>query len=199
MFFSQTTNNVISHFDYKTEQFTNWDVPTPLGGPVGIYYASDDGLWFCEFTGNKIGRLNATDGTIKEYPVPPTLLGPAVMRAETEGRYLWFTAFIGNAIGRIDMYTGELKAFTNPSPLSFPTEDSVDSEGNIWFSTATQNTLNKLTPSTGEVTTIQQPCTLITAPVSVPPAVDIAMHYGPGNAMWFTEVVNNRIGKYDLD
>ncbi|CZR69203.1 uncharacterized protein PAC_19103 [Phialocephala subalpina] len=182
MFFSQTTNNVILHFDYKTEEFTNWEVPTPLGGPVEIYYASDDGLRFCEFTGQKIGRLNATDGTFKEYPIPLTLLGPVVMRAETQGQYLWFAAFLANAIGRIDMYTRE-----------------IDGDGNIRFSTATQNTLNNLTPSTGEITTVQQPGTLLTAPISVPPAVDIATHYGPGNAIWFTEVANNRIGRYNLD
>lgn len=199
MFFSQTTANLISHFNYKTEEFTNFEVPTPLAVPVGIYYASDGGLWFCEFAGQKIGRLNATDGTIVEYPVPLTLLGPAVMRAETEGRYVWFTAFLGNALGRIDIYTGEIEAFTNPSILSFPTEDTVDNDGNIWFSTATQNTLNYLTPSTGQFTSIEQPGTLISVPISIPPELDIAVHYGPDNAIWFTEVATNQVGRYQLD
>lgn len=68
------------------------------------------------------------------------------------------------------------------------------------FSTSTQNTLNYLTPSTGEFTTIEQPDTIITIPVSIPPAVDIAMHYDQGtDSMWFTELAKNRVGQYQLD
>jgi len=198
MFFTQTTAGVITHFNYKTEQFTNHVVPTQGSLPVGVFVTPDDAVWFCEFFVNKIGKLNATDGTFTEYPGNLNTTGPAVVRAETEGKYLWFTAFLGNSMGRINLETGEITAFSNPSPLSFPTEDTVDSEGNIWFSTATQNTLNKLVPSTGKVETFEQPGTLITAPLIVPPAVDIAVHYGPGNAIWFTEVANNRVGKYQL-
>jgi len=56
------------YFDYKTEKFTNYIVPTPPSKLVSIYVTSDDAVWFCEFLANKIGRLNATDGTFKEYP-----------------------------------------------------------------------------------------------------------------------------------
>lgn len=198
MFFTQTTGNALTFFDYETTLFTPYQVPTPLALPVGVYVPEDGSIWTCEFGAQKIARLNFTDATWKEYDVPVGGLGPAVMRAETEGKYLWFTAFIGNGLGRVDMTTGEIVAFPNSSPLSFPTEDTVDSEGNVWFSTATQNTLNKLNPATGEITTIEQPDTIVTAPVSLPLAADIAMHYGPGNAMWFTEVANNRVGRYQL-
>lgn len=170
-----STGDTIFHFDSKTEQFTNYATPTKLSGPVGVYYASDGGVWFCECLANKIGRLDPATGEIKEYPAPASCLTPTVMRAETEGKYLWFTCFVGNVIGRIEMATGEVTAFSNPSLLSFPTEDRVDSWGNIWFSTATQNSLSYLTPSTGNVTTVEQPNNLIAAPISVPPAVDTAI------------------------
>jgi len=135
MFFSQTTGNVISLFDYKTTQIKNFEVPTPLAGPLGMRIASDGALWFTEQLANKIARLNATDGSVEEYPLPLSLITPTVMRAETEGRYLWFTATAANALGRIDIYTGETATFTNPSPLSAPAEDDTDSKGNVckWF------------------------------------------------------------------
>lgn len=152
---------------------------------------------------NKIGRLNTTDGTFKEYPLPLSLATPAVMRAETEGRYLWFTSIAANAIGRIDMYTGETKTFTDPRLLASPIEDTVDGDGNIWYSTLTRNTLNYLTPSTGKLTTIKQPNTSIDLVTnllpSLPPVADIAMHYEPSdNSMWFTELLTNRIGRYQI-
>lgn len=203
MFFSQTTGNVINLFDYETATYKTWQVPTPLAGPLGMIVASDGALWFCEMLANKIGRLNATDGTFKEYPLPLSLATPSVMRAETEGRYLWFTAIATNAIGRIDMQTGETKTFTDPRLLATPIEDTVDSQGNIWYSTLTRNTLNYLTPSTGQVTIIEQPDADVSVLPGVlpdiPPVADIAMHYeGSDNTIWFTEVVNNRIGRYQI-
>lgn len=131
MFFSQTTANGINLFDYKTATVQNFTVPTPLSGPLGMIVASDGGLWFVEMLANKMGRLNATDGTFKEWDLPLSLATPSVMRAETEGRYLWFTAIATNSIGRFDMHTGEAKAFPDPRLLATPIENTVDSKGNI--------------------------------------------------------------------
>lgn len=49
MFFTQTTANVINLIDYETNKITNWTVPTPLAGPLGLIVGSDGGVWFCEF------------------------------------------------------------------------------------------------------------------------------------------------------
>jgi hypothetical protein len=68
------------------------------------------------------------------------------------------------------------------------------------FSTAASNTLNYLTPSTGKITEIAQPDGGIRiTPVSIAPLTDIAMHWvSQDNSMWFTELVGNRIGRYQL-
>ncbi|KXT07851.1 hypothetical protein AC579_1213 [Pseudocercospora musae] len=190
MFFSQTTGNVINLIDYNTNAIKTWNVPTPLAGPLGMTVASDGNLWFVEMFANKIARLNPTTGAIDEFSLPLTLATPTVMRAETEGRYLWFTCLATNSLGRFDINTLTAKAFPL---LATPIEDTVDSNGNIWFSTLLRNTLNYLTPSTGQVTEIKQPVTFL------PPAADIAIHYEPSdNTMWFTELANNRIGKYQI-
>ncbi|KAG4413582.1 hypothetical protein IFR04_013284 [Cadophora malorum] len=201
MLYTQTTANVISYFTYDTEEFIDFRPPTPLAGPLGIYIASDGYAWFCEFFANKVGRLDFNTGEIIEYDIPIPLSSCAVIRAETsdaEGTYVWFTAFTGNYNGRVNIQTGEIKAFPSTSLLSFPTENTVDGEGNVWFSTATRNSVNKLNPNTGEITSVKQPGTLIEAPISVDPRVNIAVHYGPGNAIWFTELARNRIGRFQL-
>ncbi|SMR52136.1 unnamed protein product [Zymoseptoria tritici ST99CH_1E4] len=205
MYFTQTTGNVINLIDYATNEITTYNVPTPLAGPLGLIVASDGGVWFTEMLANKIGRLNPSDGTFKEYPLPPSLFTPSVMRAETEGRYLWFTAIATNSIGRIDILTGSTKTFTDSRLLATPIENTVDAQGNIWYSTLTRNTLNYITPSTGEFTTIHQPATDLTGGIgggilpSLPPAADIAIHYeGRDNSIWFTELANNRVGRYRI-
>lgn len=197
MLYTQTTANVISYFSYETETFKDFHPPTPLSGPLGIYVASDGAAWFCEFIANKIGRLDLNTGTFIEYPVPILLSGPAVIRAETEGRYIWFTAFTGNYVGRLEMTTGAIKTFGSQTLLSFPTVNTVDRDENVWFSTATRNTLNYIDKA-GNINSIVQPGTLIEAPISIDPRVNIGMHYGPGNAIWFSEVLRNRIGRFQL-
>lgn len=198
MFFSQTTANILTHFDYNTHNFTNYVIPTPEGSPLGVFYFRDF-AWTAEFLGQKIARLNATSGEFVEYPLPATLLGPAVIRVGLHNPdRICFTAFLGDAIGCLGVDDGAITVYPNGSPLAFPAEDTLDSKGNIWFSTASQNYLNKLDPKTGAITRIVQPGTLVAAPVSLPLYFDIGINYGPGNAIWFTEATTNQVGRYQL-
>lgn len=200
MFFSQTTGNVITLFSYADETFTNYDIPTPLAGPLGMRVGADGALWFVEFFADQVGRLNQSTGEIQEFPVPLTGALPAVMRAETESRYLWFTCLGGNALGRIDEITYQVDVFTVPTPGAAPVEDDADDKGRVWFSTLTENNLNYYDPASDSFTKIDQGDGLIPdLPVGLPPAADIAIHYDGGTAsMWFTELINNRVGRYRL-
>lgn len=200
MWFTQTTGNVVTYYEYATGNFTNHAVPTPSSGPLGLKVSNTTGdVWFCEFLASKMAKLDPKTGNITEYPLlDPALAGPAVLRVEEEGKYLYFTALLGNSIGRINMFTGETKAFQNSiAPFSLPSEDTVDKKGNVWFSTWTENTLNKLDPATGIITTIPQPDSGVAA--RVPPYVDVPVNYGPGNNIWFADTATNRIGYYNLD
>ncbi|WPG97563.1 Hypothetical protein R9X50_00034000 [Acrodontium crateriforme] len=198
MYFTQTTQGLLTFFDYKTENTTSYTVPTPLGNPVGVFIPEDGNVWTCEFIGQKIAKFDVQTKQFAEYPVPLSLAGPVVVRAGL-GEWIYFTAFLGNSIGAINIYTGELKTLQNDVPLNFPVEDTIDKQGNVWFSTFTQTTLNYVNPTTGHVTHIEQPDTLITVPVSLIPAANVAIHYDDGtDAIWFTDLALNRIGKYQL-
>src|SRR5207245_3541468 len=48
---------------------TEFDVPTPNSGPIGITVGPDGNLWFAEYTSGQIGRITNT-GVISEFPVP---------------------------------------------------------------------------------------------------------------------------------
>lgn len=199
IYFSQTSANLISFFSFATEQIESYAIPTPASFPLGMFVDSAGIVWFTELVGQKIGRFDPVSKTFKEYPVPlPALAGPAVIRVETEKRYIWFTAFVGNAMGRLDKLTGEITAYPNPLVGGFVAEDTIDRDGMIWYSTANQNTLSKLNPKTGEQSKVVMPGTTLVAPTSIPLYFVIAMNYGPGNAIWFTQETINRVGRYDL-
>lgn len=199
MYFTQTTGNVISYYEYATGNFKTYNVPTALSAPLGIYVAKfDQKVYFLELLGQKVGRLDPKTGEIEEFQLPLNLLGPGVVRVETEGRYIWFTAVIGNGLGRLDAKTGEFKAYPNDYLLSLPAEDTVDPEGNVWYSTFNQNLLNRIDAKTGELSHITMPDTLIRQPLSVPYNFNVAIHYGPKNSIWFTNDLVNRVGRYQL-
>lgn len=203
MFFSQTTANLISLFDYKTHEIKSWSVPTPLSSPLGMRTSYDGALYFAELVGQKIGRLDPKTGEIKEYPLPiPSLLGPAVLRVQTEGKYVWFTGALSNSIGRMNIYTGEFKAYPNTAPLSaasVPSEITIDKSGTIWFCTWTQNIIHSLNPNTGAMEHITVPGTVVAAPVSVPFGFGVGIdYYPPKNQIYFTQTALNRVGIYQL-
>lgn len=205
MFLSQSTADVISAFNYKTHQWRTYQVPTIGSNPFGMRYASDDHLWFTETIGQKIGRLNPTTGVIQEFPIPfPTVATPAVLRVEADNK-LWFTCFVSDSVAGIDMTTHNFTNYKNTaflSEVSVPSVNTLDGQGNIWFSTWTQNLLTYFPPATGKMTHIEIPRTLIYTPISVPFEMNVGVQYYGGegkNRIYFTQSIFNRVGYYDLD
>ncbi|KAL8279781.1 hypothetical protein RQP46_007876 [Phenoliferia psychrophenolica] len=194
MYFTLTTANVLFHFDYVTEALTPYIPPTIAAGPLGVFYASDGNIWITYFLASKIAKFDVSTKTFTEYPVPlPGGLAPAVIRAESPKGTIWATCLAGGSLARIDISTGAI-TLVQDLPASLPSENTVDSQGNVWYSTIGRGTLNKLNPKTGSVTQVAQPGLLGLPAVSA----DLAIMYGPGNAIWFTELANNRIGRYQL-
>jgi virginiamycin B lyase len=60
-----------------------------------------DGLWFTEYDGDKIGRINPL-GTIKQFHDPHRGKFPGGITAGPDGR-IWFTEGDGNKIGGINL------------------------------------------------------------------------------------------------
>jgi len=201
MWFTQTTGNLLCHFDYYSTAIDCYDVPTPLSGPLGVFIASDNAVWITEMLANKIGRFDPVAKTWKEFPIPVGGFNPTVMRVETADGKIWFTGFTTNSLNSIDMKTGEIVIHTSSvtSALSLPTENTLDSKGNIWFSTLSANSLTFYTPSTNKFTAIAQPGSINALGVSVLPRGEIGMHYDSGvNSIFFTNLLTNYIGRYQL-
>lgn len=129
MYFSQTTANLISHFNYQTEEITNFAVPTLLAAPLGMNFFRGY-LWYAELLGNKIARFDPITNQTKEYPLPISLLGPAVVRATfSNPDRVCFTAFLGGANGCIGVDSGKIDVYPNTGltpALSLPAENTKD-------------------------------------------------------------------------
>src|SRR4029079_16260640 len=80
---------------------TEFLLPTPGAGPLGINVGPDGALWFTEFNAGKIGRINRF-GDVTEYSIPTPGSLPAGIVTGADGN-LWFTEYNGNKIGKITL------------------------------------------------------------------------------------------------
>ena len=103
----------------NTGEITEFPVPTPGGNPGDIKIGPDGGMWFTEFGGNKIGRIDPFSHAIVEFPVPTPASGPAGFIFGPDGR-LWFCELLANKIGRFSPLTLTFQEFTIPTPFAQP-------------------------------------------------------------------------------
>jgi len=202
IWFTATTGNTFSFFSFATEEITPHEVPTPLALPLGLYVASTGVVYVAELAGNKILTYDPKTGVTNEYPLPELEQFPAVIRAERDG-FIYFSLFVGNGIGRINMETHEIHLFHTDQPGLLGSEDTIDKYGGVWLSSFTSDVLSRLDTNTDEFSYVALPDTLAQAGLpgvlgDIPPYIDVAINYGPGDAIWFTNLLSNQVGRYDI-
>lgn len=200
---TSTTADVFSFFSFATETFESHTVPTAVALPIGVFVASNGVVYIAELVGNKILTYNPKTKVTNEYPLPELLQSPAVIRAERNG-YVYFTLFNGNGIGRINMKTNKIDLYHTNQTGSLGSENTIDKYGGVWLSSFTADVLSRLDTNTNEFSYVALPNTFaqVTGLPGVlgdlPPYVDVAVNYGPGDAIWFTGLPFNQVGRYNI-
>ncbi|KAK5172770.1 uncharacterized protein LTR77_002890 [Saxophila tyrrhenica] len=202
MYVTQTSGNTFQYYDFSDESFTTYEVPTPASFPLGLKVASNGKLYVAELIGNRILEFDPETKAMKEFPLPLPLQGPAVVRAERNG-YVYFSLFTGNGIGRINIETHKIDLYPSSTQGGLGAEDTLDSKGGVWLSYFTANVLARLDTNTFKYKYVPFPDTFARGGLSgilgdIPPYVDVAVHYGPGDAVWFASIIENKVGRYAL-
>jgi len=178
------------HLKVEGSTVTEWTIPTASSEPLGIYVYGGY-VYFTEYSGNKIARLDPTTGVFTEWPISWGG-GPWDLCVALEDGNVYFTqGGGGNAIGRLDPFTGKFTFWTIPTPDSGPQGISIQKGGLVWFTEFWSNKIGRLDPSTGVFTEWTIP-----TPNSYPRDIDVS--YGP---VYFTEYaggpVGHKIGRFD--
>lgn len=199
---TSTTGNTFSFFSFATEKFETHTVPTPAALPVGVYVASNGVVYICEVVGNQILTYNPATKAVNEYPLPVPLQGPVVTRVEKNG-YVYFTLLEGNGLGRINMTTHKIDLYHTNQTGSFSSEDTLDSKGGVWISSLSADELSRFDTTTGKFSYLALPNSLAMTGLpgvsgDLPPFVDVPVNYGPGDAIWFSSISANQVGRYNL-
>lgn len=160
--------------------FREIPLPNPASGPTSVALAAG-GLWFTEFHGNKIGRINP-DGTVTEFVIPTPKSGP--MGITGYGDTIWFTEFNANKIGKITP-SGVITEYSVPTPESGPFDISLGSSGDVWFTEFEANKIGRIT-NTGVITEF---------PIPTPNSGPMGIGRGADGETWFTEFRGDKLAR----
>lgn len=128
---------------------------------------SKDNVYWMEYQGQHVGRLNSKTGETERFPMDPEGLvvdergvqgnirghSPHLDREEN----LWFTAIRGNKIGKFDRKTENIQLWEIPTPHSFPYGIDMDKDDNVWFAELLACKVAKFDTKTEEFTEYPSP------------------------------------------
>jgi virginiamycin B lyase len=170
-------------------------VPTPSSGPVSMTMGPDNSLWFVEYYGNRIGRIDPITHAITEYSIPTPNSGACNGITTGPDGAIWFTEGGGgdtadgaNRIGRIDPTTHAITDYPTPTAGSGPAYITSGSDGALWFTEQFSGKIGRIDPNTHVITEYATP-----TPNSDPWGITS----GPDGAIWFTEANAGQIGRLD--
>jgi hypothetical protein len=129
--------------------------------PLGITAGPNNTLWFTEFRGNGIGKIDLNNidpktglPTVTEFGglaqpagAPSSVQGgptsgPSEITLGPDGN-LWFTELFGNQIGMLDPTTGAVTDTLYPTPGAGPYGITVGPDHNLWFTESDANEIGE--------------------------------------------------------
>ena len=126
--------------DMATGKFETWKPYENMKGPhsvYGIYADSRNNIFFMDFGGENVGRIDAKTGKLTLHPTPTPRSRPRRGRMDGEDR-IWFAEWRAEKIGMFDTRTETFREWPVPAPYTAPYDVVRDRSGKVW--TAGMNT-----------------------------------------------------------
>jgi streptogramin lyase len=117
----------------------------------GVYSDDHNNAYFCDFSGENIGEIDAKTGKITLFPTPTRHSRPRRGEMDAQGR-LWFGEWLANRIGMFDTRTHEFKEWPIPVPYFAPYQVVRDKNGELWAGGMSSDRIVRLNPKDGKVT-----------------------------------------------
>ena len=118
------------HTQVELPTIIEWAIPTANSSPLSIF-VSDGSVYFTEYWGNKIGRLDRRTGMFNEWTIPTRNSQPRGIFVS--GNLIYFTEYAGNKIGCLDQSKGVFNEWIIPTGNSYPMGLAVS--GNVGYFT----------------------------------------------------------------
>ena len=136
--------------------FKEWIVPTLGQRPRDPIQLADGTIWWAGMYASLIGRLNPTNGEMREYKLAPDARPHSIV-ADRAG-HIWYTGNGNGTIGRLDPATGSITVHKMPDPAARdPHTAAFDQKGTLWFTLQGSNMVGRLIPASGDIKLITLP------------------------------------------
>jgi virginiamycin B lyase len=129
--------------DLKTGKWERWAPYKKQGGGgdelamtephsvYGIYADVRNNIFFCDFGGENIGKIEAETGTVTLFPTPTRKSRPRRGRMDADG-HLWFAEWRGDKLAMFDTKTEKFQEWPVPTPYMAPYDIVKDKNGELW-------------------------------------------------------------------
>jgi streptogramin lyase len=115
----------------------------------GIYADRQNNLFFCDFGGENIGRIDARTGKVTLFPTPTRRSRPRRGRMDDQGR-LWFAEWRGDKLAMFDTRSEKFQEWPVPTPYMAPYDVVLDKNGELWSGGMNTDRVLRTNFATGE-------------------------------------------------
>jgi streptogramin lyase len=142
----------LHRLDTRTGKWETWKPYENMKGPhsvYGIYADSKNNIFFMDFGGENVGRIDAQSGKLTLFPTPTPRSRPRRGRMDAEDR-VWFAEWRAEQIGMFDTRTEKFREWPVPGPYTAPYDVVRDKTGKVWTAGMNSDRVLRLDLDTGE-------------------------------------------------
>ncbi len=137
--------------DLATRTFETWKPYENMKGPHSVYGIcadSKNNIFFMDFGGENVGRIEAKTGKVTLFPTPTPRSRPRRGRMDEEDR-VWFAEWRAEQIGMFDTRTAQFREWPLPVQHFAPYDVARDKTGKVWTAGMNADRVLRLDLETG--------------------------------------------------
>jgi len=149
---NEVSKQALMRLDTKTGKYELFEPFKLMGGnhsPYGLVADAANNLFFMDFGGEAIGRIDARTGQAMIYPTPTPRSRPRRTMMDREGK-VWFAEFAANKVAMFDPAKESFREWDVPTPHTYPYDVFVDRNGELWSGSMSSDRILRFDPATGK-------------------------------------------------
>jgi virginiamycin B lyase len=133
--------NKIATFDPVTMAVKEYNLPNDASRPRRIAITSDDMVWYADYSRGYLGRLNLSNGEVKEWASPSGPQSQPYGIAADQKDIVWYneSAIRPNTIVRFDPKTEKFQSWIIPSGGGVVRNMGVNKDGDLYLANSGVN------------------------------------------------------------
>jgi len=148
---NEVSKQAILRLDLASGKYELFDVFKSVPGnhaPYGLVADAANNLFFMDFGGEAIGRVDAKTGQASLYPTPTKRSRPRRTMMDAQGR-VWFAEFAANKVAMFDPREETFKEWEAPTPHTYPYDVFLDRNGELWSGSMSGDRILRMDPVSG--------------------------------------------------